>query len=365
MQTLARARRGPAVSSISATSRSRSAPRRPTSPRARSTRPRPSSRSSRAPATRPSSPGRSAAPPSAPPTTSRASRPSLNGGSTRPDLHRGHLRDGFVAPGLKLAAFPEHRLIHRRKAARPADAQRPRPAALASPTCAPATSSSTRTTASRASPASTPRPSPASRATTSTSSTRATTRSSCRSTSWRRSRRYVGADGAHPPLSKLGGTRWDTLKARARRAAQELAGELLNLYAERKRRRGHAFPEFSEELRDIEAAFPFRETPDQRDAIDAVMGDMESERPMDRLICGDVGYGKTEVALRAAVKAAADGKQVMMLVPTTILAQQHYGTFVERLRDQPFMIEQVSRFRPAAEQRDGGQALHARARSTS
>ena len=164
--------------------------------------------------------------------------------------------------------------------------------------------------------------------------------------------RYLGADGGAPTLSKLGGTRWDKIKARARRAAQELAGELLNLYAERKRRRGHAFPEFSEELRDLEASFPYRETPDQRDAIDNVIADMETERPMDRLICGDVGYGKTEVALRAAVKAASDGKQVMMLVPTTILAQQHFGTFTERLRDQPFEVEHVSRFRTPAEQRD-------------
>ncbi len=164
--------------------------------------------------------------------------------------------------------------------------------------------------------------------------------------------RYLGADGGAPTLSKLGGTRWDKVKARARRAAQELAGELLNLYAERKRRRGHAFPEFSEELRDLENNFPYRETPDQRDAIDNVIADMESERPMDRLICGDVGYGKTEVALRAAVKAASDGKQVLMLVPTTILAQQHYGTFVERLRDQPFEVEHVSRFRSTADQRD-------------
>src|SRR6185436_14550926 len=163
--------------------------------------------------------------------------------------------------------------------------------------------------------------------------------------------RYVGADGAHPPLSKLGGTRWDKLKARARRAAQELAGELLNLYAERKRRRGHAFEPDSDWLRQFEESFPYRETPDQRDAIELVKEDMESERPMDRLICGDVGYGKTEVALRAAFKSANAGKQVLMLVPTTILAQQHYGTFVERLRDYPFTIEQVSRFRPAAEQR--------------
>src|SRR4051794_12063438 len=164
--------------------------------------------------------------------------------------------------------------------------------------------------------------------------------------------RYVSAGGAHPPLSKLGGTRWDTIKARARRAAQELAGELLNLYAERRRRRGHAFGPDPEELVELETRWPYRETPDQREAIEAVKGDMESDRPMDRLICGDVGYGKTEVALRAAVKAMGEGKQVMVLVPTTILAQQHYGTFVERLRDTPFEIEHVSRFRPAADQRD-------------
>ena len=164
--------------------------------------------------------------------------------------------------------------------------------------------------------------------------------------------RYVGAGGAHPPLSKLGGTRWETIKARARRAAQELAGELLNLYAERKRREGHAFPPDTDWQREFEDAFPYTETPDQRDAIEFVKADMEAPRPMDRLICGDVGYGKTEVALRAAFKAVQDGKQVMMLVPTTILAQQHYGTFSERLKDYPVTIEHVSRFRPAAEQRE-------------
>jgi transcription-repair coupling factor (superfamily II helicase) len=168
--------------------------------------------------------------------------------------------------------------------------------------------------------------------------------------------RYVGASGAAagpggPPLSKLGGTRWETIKARARRAAQELAGELLNLYAERKRRQGHAFPPDTDWQRDFEDAFPYSETPDQRDAIEFVKADMEAPRPMDRLICGDVGYGKTEVALRAAFKAVQDGKQVMLLVPTTILAQQHYGTFTERLKDYPVTIEHVSRFRPAAEQR--------------
>ncbi|MBV9717494.1 MAG: transcription-repair coupling factor, partial [Solirubrobacterales bacterium] len=164
--------------------------------------------------------------------------------------------------------------------------------------------------------------------------------------------RYVGAGGAQPPLSRLGGTRWETMKARARRAAQELAGELLNLYAERKRREGFAFAPDSDWQREFEDAFPYTETPDQRDAIDFVKADMEAPRPMDRLICGDVGYGKTEVALRAAFKAVQDGKQVMLLVPTTILAQQHYGTFTERLRAYPVTIEHVSRFRPAAEQRE-------------
>src|SRR3954449_11463927 len=157
--------------------------------------------------------------------------------------------------------------------------------------------------------------------------------------------RYVGADAGDPPLSKLGGKLWEQQKLRARKAAEALAGELINLYAERKRRAGHAFPEDSEWLLDFERAFPYQETPDQLEAIEQVKADMEEARPMDRLICGDVGYGKTEVALRAAFKAANDGKQVMFLVPTTILAQQHFGTFSERLRDFPFTIEVASRFR--------------------
>ncbi|MBV8943429.1 MAG: transcription-repair coupling factor [Solirubrobacterales bacterium] len=163
--------------------------------------------------------------------------------------------------------------------------------------------------------------------------------------------RYVGAGGEHPPLSKLGGSRWEAVKARARRAAQELAGELLNLYAERRRREGHPFPPDTEWQREFEDAFPYVETSDQRDAIEFVKADMESPHPMDRLICGDVGYGKTEVALRAAFKVVQDGKQVMVLVPTTILAQQHFGTFVERFKDYPVTVEQVSRFRSAAQQR--------------
>jgi transcription-repair coupling factor (superfamily II helicase) len=163
--------------------------------------------------------------------------------------------------------------------------------------------------------------------------------------------RYVGAGGEHPPLSKLGGTRWETMKARARRAAQELAGELLGLYAERRLRSGHAFEPDSDWQREFEQRFPFTETPDQLEAIELVKADMEAPRPMDRLICGDVGYGKTEVALRAAFKAASQGKQVLMLAPTTILAQQHYGTFSERLADYPINVEHVSRFRSQAEQR--------------
>jgi transcription-repair coupling factor (superfamily II helicase) len=142
------------------------------------------------------------------------------------------------------------------------------------------------------------------------------------------------------------------VKARARRAARELAGELLNLYAERATRSGHEFPPDGEWQLLIERAFPYRETVDQLDAIEAVKADMETARPMDRLICGDVGYGKTEVALRAAHKAVSDGKQVMMLVPTTILAQQHLGTFRERLAEFPIEVEVVSRLRQPAEVRE-------------
>ncbi|MGA8745651.1 MAG: transcription-repair coupling factor [Solirubrobacterales bacterium] len=162
--------------------------------------------------------------------------------------------------------------------------------------------------------------------------------------------RYVGS-GGEPTLSALGGKRWENMKARARRAAGAIAGELLNLYAERRSRRGHAFSADGEWQIALESAFPYRETADQLEAIEAVKGDMEEERPMDRLVCGDVGFGKTEVALRAAVKAAADGKQVMVLVPTTILAQQHLGTFRERLADLPFTVEGVSRLRKPAEVR--------------
>lgn len=162
--------------------------------------------------------------------------------------------------------------------------------------------------------------------------------------------RYSGGGGA-PTLSALGGKKWLNMRARARDAASEIAGELVNLYAERKTRKGHAFSPDSEWQMELEANFPWRETADQVEAIEAVKADMESEQPMDRLVCGDVGYGKTEVAIRAAVKAASDGKQVMVLAPTTILAQQHLGTFRERLADLPFRVDGVSRLRKPAEVR--------------
>ncbi|MSX01931.1 MAG: transcription-repair coupling factor [Actinobacteria bacterium] len=162
--------------------------------------------------------------------------------------------------------------------------------------------------------------------------------------------RYIGAGELSPKLSKLGGKSWETLKAKARKAAQGLAGELLNLYAERRRREGRAFAEDTQWQLDFEGRFPWQETADQVSAIEAVKQDMERPRPMDRLICGDVGYGKTEVALRAAFKAAADGTQVLILAPTTILAQQHFGTFSERLEDFPFTVDVVSRLRSSAEQ---------------
>jgi transcription-repair coupling factor (superfamily II helicase) len=161
--------------------------------------------------------------------------------------------------------------------------------------------------------------------------------------------RYVGAGGEAPELSKLGGKRWTQMKTKARRAAREMAGELLNLYAERQSRRGHPFSADGEWQLRLEESFAYRETADQLEAIEAVKADMESERPMDRLICGDVGYGKTEVAIRAAQKALADSKQVMVLVPTTILATQHLGTFRERLRDFPYEVEMVSRLRRPAD----------------
>jgi len=161
--------------------------------------------------------------------------------------------------------------------------------------------------------------------------------------------RYVGADSRSPALSKLGGKAWQNLKSRARASLRELAGELLALYARRQQAEGQAFDLEQEWLERLETEFPYRETEDQQRAIEAVKEDLEAPRPMDRLVCGDVGFGKTEVAVRAAFAVALNGKQTLMLVPTTVLAQQHWNTFRERYRDFPVRVEMVSRFRSPAD----------------
>ncbi|HEX7254962.1 MAG TPA: transcription-repair coupling factor [Gaiellaceae bacterium] len=161
--------------------------------------------------------------------------------------------------------------------------------------------------------------------------------------------RYVGVNGGAPALSKLGGKAWQLLKSRAREGIRELAGELLRLYAERQQAPGVAFDLRHEYLEQLEASFPYQETDDQRAAIEAVKEDLEEARPMDRLVCGDVGFGKTEVAVRAAFAVALNGKQTLMLVPTTVLAQQHWNTFRERYRDFPLHVEMISRFRSPKE----------------
>jgi transcription-repair coupling factor (superfamily II helicase) len=163
--------------------------------------------------------------------------------------------------------------------------------------------------------------------------------------------KYIGADAASPALSKLGGRAWQNLKNRARTSVRELAGELLALYAQRQQASGVPFDLSQDWLERLEAEFPYRETEDQRTAIEAVKEDLETPQPMDRLVCGDVGFGKTEVAVRAAFAVALNGKQTLMLVPTTVLAQQHWNTFRERYRDFPVRVEMISRFRRPAEQK--------------
>ncbi len=168
-----------------------------------------------------------------------------------------------------------------------------------------------------------------------------------------RVQKYIGGEAGEPPqIARLGSGQWEKTKARAKHAAEKMAGQLLEVHAARMSRRGHAFSRDAEWQREMEASFIYEETPDQRSATDAVKADMEDARPSDRLICGDVGYGKTEVAIRAAFKTVLDGKQVAVLVPTTILAQQHLGTFRERLRAYPVKVEMLSRFRTAKQQKE-------------
>ena len=163
--------------------------------------------------------------------------------------------------------------------------------------------------------------------------------------------KYAGAEAKKPKLNKLGGTEWNKTKTRVRGAVQEIAKDLVKLYAARQEKAGFQYGTDTVWQREFEELFPYDETDDQMDAIDAVKKDMESRRIMDRLICGDVGYGKTEVALRAAFKAVQDSKQVVYLVPTTILAQQHYNTFVQRMKDFPVRVDMLSRFCTPARQK--------------
>jgi transcription-repair coupling factor (superfamily II helicase) len=164
--------------------------------------------------------------------------------------------------------------------------------------------------------------------------------------------KYRSSEGAKPVLSHLGTAAWSKTKSRVRKAMKDMADELLKLYAERKTAVGHAFPPGNEWFREFEDAFEFSETEDQAQAIKDVIRDMESTQPMDRLLCGDVGYGKTEVAMRAAFKAIADNKQVAVLAPTTVLAFQHFETFKQRFAPFPVTIEMISRFRTPKQQKE-------------
>lgn len=163
--------------------------------------------------------------------------------------------------------------------------------------------------------------------------------------------KYMGFDGIEPVLDKMGGKSWDRVKERVKKSAEKIAGELLELYALRKIGEGFAYGKPDSYFKDFEAGFPYEETPDQLRAIEDVLSDMENKIPMDRLVCGDVGYGKTEVALRASFLAVNCGKQVAVLVPTTVLAEQHFSIFTSRFKRSPVEIACLSRFRPVKEQK--------------
>jgi transcription-repair coupling factor (superfamily II helicase) len=163
--------------------------------------------------------------------------------------------------------------------------------------------------------------------------------------------KYMGVDGVQPHLDKMGGASWSKVKARVKESVEKIAGELLNLYAARRVHDGAAYPVESKNFQEFENGFAYEETPDQRKAIEAVLHDLNQSQPMDRLICGDVGYGKTEVALRAAFVVVNGGRQVAVLVPTTVLAEQHHETFSQRFADYPATVACLSRFRPPSEQR--------------
>jgi len=165
-----------------------------------------------------------------------------------------------------------------------------------------------------------------------------------------RIQKYIGGDGGAPALSRLGGATWDKVKSRAKKAVRDMARELIQLYAQRRAQKGFTFSPDTVWQKELEASFIYEETPDQLKALQAIKMDMENPAPMERLICGDVGYGKTEVAIRAAFKAVMDNKQVAVLSPTTILSQQHLTTFSDRLADYPINVAMLSRFRTKREQ---------------
>ncbi|BER93385.1 transcription-repair coupling factor [Atrimonas thermophila] len=164
--------------------------------------------------------------------------------------------------------------------------------------------------------------------------------------------KYVGGEGVRPRLQRLGSDEWSKIKERTRKQAGKIARELVELYARRILEGGHAFSPDTTWQKQLELAFPYLETPDQRKTIEEVKKDMESPKPMDRLVCGDVGFGKTEIAVRASFKAVMDGKQVALLAPTTLLSEQHYITFRERMKDFPIRIEVLNRFKSLAQQRE-------------
>lgn len=169
--------------------------------------------------------------------------------------------------------------------------------------------------------------------------------------------KYIGSEGNSPKINKLGGAEWQKAKAKARKSINEIAQDLVKLYAARATLKGHSFGKDTEWQRQFEDEFPYEETPDQLASLEEIKRDMESDKPMDRLLCGDVGYGKTEVAIRAAFKAVMDGKQAAFLVPTTILADQHYNNFIKRFSDFPIKIDMISRFRTPKQQKATLQAL--------
>ena len=163
--------------------------------------------------------------------------------------------------------------------------------------------------------------------------------------------KYIGSEGNSPKVNKLGGTEWQKAKTKVRNSINKIAEELVKLYAARSTMKGHKFSKDTQWQRQFEDEFPFQETPDQLSSLEEIKKDMESDKTMDRLLCGDVGYGKTEVAVRAAFKAVMDGKQVAFLVPTTILAEQHYKNLIKRFSDFPVKIDMISRFRTPKEQK--------------